>query len=74
MQRGSKWLVVFVACSGFLVALAAGNCSGGQSGETTLTVATGVDITTLDPRHNRRGGMPSWRPTCSTACWRATRT
>lgn len=50
MQRGSKWLVVFVACSGFLVALAAGNCSGGQSGETTLTVATGVDITTLDPQ------------------------
>ena len=44
MQRGMKWLMVCVASFGFLVVLAAGHCSGGQSGEKTLTVATGVDI------------------------------
>ena len=50
MQHGSKWLVVLVACCGFLLALAAGDASGGQSGEKTLIVATGVDITTTDPQ------------------------
>ena len=50
MQRGSKWLVGCVTCAGLLVALAGSECSAGQSGERTLTVATGVDITTLDPQ------------------------
>jgi peptide/nickel transport system substrate-binding protein len=44
------WLVVFVACFGLLAALAAGVATGGQSGEKTLIVATGVDITTTDPQ------------------------
>ncbi len=50
MQHGPKWLVICVACFGFLVAPPARDVSGGQSGEKTLIVATGVDITTLDPQ------------------------
>ena len=50
MQRGPKGLVVCVACLGILMALAARDLGAAQSGEKTLIVATGVDITTLDPQ------------------------
>jgi peptide/nickel transport system substrate-binding protein len=50
MPHGSKRLWPLLACAGMLFALALADSGGAQSAGKTLMVATGVDITTLDPQ------------------------